>query len=102
MPPIIGIIGGSGLGQALLQEIRGDAHGPEAPFGPRSAPIVRATWHGLEIAFLPRHGNGHTFPPSAVPYRANIYALKALGVTTIIASGAVGSLREELRPGDLV
>jgi 5'-methylthioadenosine phosphorylase len=56
----------------------------------------------VEIAFLPRHGPSHSFPPTAVPYRANIYALKSLGVTHIIASGATGSLREEIRPRDLV
>jgi 5'-methylthioadenosine phosphorylase len=100
--PIIGLIGGTGLGRALRGEIAGEGREVETPFGPPSAPIVRGRWHGVEIAFLPRHGVHHTLCPSAVPYRANIYALKALGVTHILASGATGSLREELRPRDLV
>lgn len=99
---IIGLIGGTGLGQALQKEVRGKAVVIETPFGPPSGPIVRATWEGAEIAFLPRHGEGHLLGPTAVPYRANIFALKSLGVTHIIASGATGSLREEFRPRDLV
>lgn len=99
---IIGLIGGTGLGQALRSEIDGESRAVETPFGPPSAPIVRGVWEGVEIAFLPRHGPDHTLPPSAVPYRANIYALKSLGVTHILASGATGSLREEIRPRDLV
>ena len=86
----------------LLGEVRGERIEVDTPFGRPSAPIVRACWAGVEIAFLPRHGEGHTFSPTAVPYRANLYALKALGVTRIIASGATGSLREEIRPRDLV
>src|SRR5262249_47252660 len=58
-------------------------------------------WQGVEIIFLARHGPAHTLPPTAVPYRANIWALKSLGVTHIISSGATGSLREEIRPRDL-
>ncbi len=100
--PIIGIIGGTGLGQVLLGEVAGEPHLVDTPFGAPSAPITRACWAGVEIAFLPRHGQGHVLGPSAVPYRANIYALKALGVTRIIASGATGSLREDIRPRDLV
>jgi 5'-methylthioadenosine phosphorylase len=99
---IIGIIGGTGLGEALLREVSGESHEVDTPFGRPSGPVVRARWEGVEIAFLPRHGHGHTLCPTAVPYRANIYALKALGVTRIIASGATGSLREEIRPRDLV
>jgi 5'-methylthioadenosine phosphorylase len=99
---IIGLIGGTGLGHALAGEIRGEAVTVETPFGPPSAPITRGKWEGVEIAFLPRHGPSHTLGPSAVPYRANIYALKSVGVTRIIASGATGSLREEIRPRDLV
>ena len=100
--PIIGLIGGTGLGQALLGEIRGEAHEVQTPFGRPSSPITTGTWQGVDIAFLPRHGPHHTLCPSAVPYRANIYALKALGVSRILASGATGSLREEIRPRDLV
>lgn len=99
---IIGLIGGTGLGQALLKEVRGESIDETTPFGKPSAPIVRANWEGVEIAFLPRHGHGHLLGPTAVPYQANIYALKRVGVTHIIASGATGSLREEIRPRDLV
>ncbi len=100
--PIVGLIGGTGLGHALRGEIDGDSREVETPFGAPSAAVVRGRWQGVEIAFLPRHGVHHTLCPSAVPYRANIYALKSLGVTHILASGATGSLREELRPRDLV
>lgn len=99
---VIGIIGGTGLGQALLSEVRGERVEVGTPFGSTSAPIVRACWEGVEIAFLPRHGEDHTFCPTSVPYRANVYAMKSLGVTRILASGATGSLREEIRPRDLV
>ena len=99
---IIGLIGGTGLGQALAREVRGEAVDVETPFGRPSAPIIRGTWEGVEIAFLPRHGPAHTLGPTAVPYRANVFALKSVGVTRIMASGATGSLREEYRPRDLV
>lgn len=99
---IIGLIGGTGLGHALAKEVTGQAIEVDTPFGRPSAAIIRGRWEGVEIAFLPRHGPGHAFGPSAVPYRANIYALKSVGVTQIIASGATGSLREEIRPRDLV
>ncbi len=108
--PRIGIIGGSGLGNALLAAGAGDASAQVAdidtPFGKPSAPISLMQWPGegggIPIAFLARHGIGHTIPPSAVPFRANIYALKAVGCRWVIASGAVGSLREEIAPRDLV
>ena len=74
----------------------------ETPFGPPSAPVVLTRWQGVDIAILPRHGPGHVLNPTEVPYRANIYALKKLGVTHIVASGATGSLREDIHPGDLV
>lgn len=99
---IVGLIGGTGLGQVLLSEVKGDVHHVDTPFGKPSGPITRGNWEGIEIAFIPRHGPGHVFSPTAVPYRANIYALKHLGVTHIIASGATGSLREEIPPRDLV
>ncbi len=109
----IGIIGGSGLGNALGTEA-GQTVEVDTPFGKPSSPITLANWGGAEsasggatggwgeVAILQRHGIGHTLNPSAVPYRANIYALKSLGVTHILASGATGSLREEVAPGDLV
>ena len=99
--PIIGIIGGSGLGESLGEE-SGEKVTPETPFGPPSSPITLTTWEGVDIAILQRHGPGHVFNPSAVPYRANIFALKKLGVTHVIASGACGSLRENIKPGELV
>ncbi|HVP11183.1 MAG TPA: S-methyl-5'-thioadenosine phosphorylase [Phycisphaerae bacterium] len=99
---VIGLIGGTGLGEVLLREVKGKAVEVDTPFGRPSAPIVRAQWEGAEVAFLARHGPGHSIGPTAVPYRANIYALKAVGVTHIVASGATGSLREEFRPRDLV
>ena len=100
--PPIGLIGGSGLGRALASEVRGEPLHIDTPFGKPSGPIIRGHWEGADIAFLARHGEGHVLNPSAVPYRANIYALKSLGVQTIIASGATGSLREEMRPSELV
>lgn len=96
MQPIkIGLIGGSGLGQALLAQTSGTRHEVQTPFGPPSDAIVETQWAGLPVLFLSRHGSGHTFGPSQVPFRANIFALKQLGCTHVIASGAVGSLRDE-------
>ncbi len=99
---MIGIIGGSGLGEALGALGRGEAHDIDTPFGKPSAPIRTTEVDGVPVALLARHGEGHLLNPSRVPYRANIFALKKLGVTHILASGAVGSLREEIRPRDLV
>ena len=98
----VGIIGGTGLGELLAKEAGGNAVAVETPFGPPSSEPILATWEGVDVAFLSRHGSGHRFTPSEVPYRANIWALKKLGVSAIIASGATGSLREELEPGHLV
>jgi 5'-methylthioadenosine phosphorylase len=97
----IGLIGGSGLGEALATE-KGETVFVDTPFGPPSSPILSTRRHGVDLAILQRHGPGHVLNPSHVPYRANVFALKKLGVTHIIASGASGSLREEIRPGDLV
>jgi 5'-methylthioadenosine phosphorylase len=97
----IGIIGGSGLDAALGLE-QGSWREVDTPFGPPSGPILITHWDGLEVAILARHGPGHLYPPSFVPYRANIFALKALGVTHIVASGATGSLCEQVHPGELV
>ncbi len=99
---MIAVIGGTGLGEAFGQAEGGESIELDTPFGPPSAPLVRFNWEGQEAVFLNRHGQGHRHNPSLVPYRANIYALKELGVTTVVASGAVGSLREEFTPGDLV
>ena len=100
--PIIGIIGGTGLGEAFCGQTAGEQVLPETPFGQPSSPITLTQWEGQKIALLLRHGPGHTLNPSTVPYRANIFALKQLGVTHIIASGAVGSLREDVHPGELL
>ncbi|WP_428387116.1 S-methyl-5'-thioadenosine phosphorylase [Mucisphaera sp.] len=101
-PPIkLAVIGGSGLGDALAGE-NGRSHNIDTPFGPPSGPIIETEWSGTPVYLIQRHGPGHRFNPTAVPYRANIYALKSLGVTHIIASGAVGSLRESVAPGDLM
>jgi 5'-methylthioadenosine phosphorylase len=98
----VAVIGGSGLGEALGAGLRGRVVNADTPFGSPSDVIVETNWHGIDVAFLNRHGPGHILPPSRVNYRANIYALKAAGCTHVIASGAVGSLREHLRPRDLV
>lgn len=98
----IGIIGGTGLGDALTEQSQGQWQTFDTPFGAPSGPILTTTWESAPIAFLSRHGPGHLLNPSIVPYRANIHALKSLGVTHILASGATGSLREEIRPCDLV
>lgn len=97
----IGLIGGSGLGEAL-GSAAGERVSVATPFGPPASDIIMAQWHGVSIAILQRHGPGHIFNPTQVPYQANIFALKKVGVTHIIASGATGSLREQYRPRDLV
>lgn len=99
--PRIGIIGGTGLGEALSQR-GGETVRIDTPFGrPSSDPIVGALGD-TTVAFIARHGTGHRFNPSNVPYRANVWALKQLGVSAILASGATGSLRESIKPGHLV
>ncbi len=97
----VGIIGGTGLGDALAA-LGGEPVPIETPFGPPSDTPIVANWEGSDVAFISRHGAGHRLNPSVVPYRANIWALKELGVSSIIASGAVGSLREDIEPGHLV
>ncbi|HLL87904.1 MAG TPA: MTAP family purine nucleoside phosphorylase [Tepidisphaeraceae bacterium] len=99
----VGLIGGSGLGEALGAEA-GETrrHEVDTPFGRPSDAIVETRWADVPVFVLSRHGPGHTIPPSQLPFRANVFALKQLGVTHVIASGAVGSLREEFRPRDLV
>jgi 5'-methylthioadenosine phosphorylase len=100
-PLKVALIGGSGLGETFRAE-GAAAHEPDTPFGRPSAPIVEAELDGVRVLLLARHGPGHILPPAGVPYRANIFALKELGATHILASGAVGSLRDEYRPRDLV
>lgn len=97
----IGVIGGSGLYQMPgIEDI--ETRSIDTPFGRPSADIVVGTLRGKRVAFLPRHGAGHVLSPSSVPYRANIYALKSLGVRFVFAVNAVGSLREDYAPGHIV
>lgn len=97
----IAVIGGSGLYK--MPEITDKvAHVISTPFGHPSGEIVVGTLRGKRVAFLPRHGAGHIYTPTTVPYRANIYALKILGVRHIIGVNACGSLREEYAPGHIV
>lgn len=98
----VGVIGGSGLGDALCSQTKGQSVEVKTPFGPPSDKIITTEWKGTEVAILNRHGPGRSIPPSSVNYRANLYALKSLGCTHVIASCAVGSLRHEIRPKDLV
>ncbi len=98
----IGLIGGSGLADAMRAQAEGIRHEVETPFGRPSDAVIETAWDGLPVFFLSRHGAGHLLGPAQVPFRANIFAMKELGVTHIIASGAVGSLREEFKPRDLV
>jgi 5'-methylthioadenosine phosphorylase len=98
---VIGIIGGSGLYQidGLLDAAWRRV---DSPFGAASDEFCFGTLDGQQVVFLPRHGRGHELPPSAINFRANIDALKRCGVTVIVSLSAVGSLREDLTPGDFV
>ena len=99
--PVIGIIGGSGLYQIDgLSDVRWRR--VASPFGATSDEFCFGSLGGQPVVFLPRHGRGHALPPSAIGFRANIDALKRCGVTDIISLSAVGSLREDLMPGDFV
>ncbi len=96
----IGIFGGSGFyefADGSVEEITVDT-----PYGPPSDKIALMTVAGRQVAFLPRHGKHHTLPPHKVPYRANLWALKSLGVTRVLAPSAVGSLQASIAPGDFV
>jgi 5'-methylthioadenosine phosphorylase len=97
---LIGIIGGSGL-YAMEGLENKEERVIVTPFGFPSCAIILATYHGVRIAFLPRHGRTHSVTPTEVNYRANIWALKSLGVQYLISVTAVGSLRQELAPGSL-
>jgi 5'-methylthioadenosine phosphorylase len=98
----IGLIGGSGLGQVLSDASQGTRHEIDTPFGRPSDAIIETSWADVPVLVLSRHGPGHLLNPTQIPVRANIFALKQLGCTHILASGAVGSLREEFKPKDLV
>jgi 5'-methylthioadenosine phosphorylase len=98
---ITGVLGGSGLYDIEgLDEAR--AEEVSTPFGPPSGPVVSGRIGDAKLLFLPRHGAGHRLSPSEINYRANIFALKALGATRVLSVSAVGSLREGLAPGDFV
>jgi 5'-methylthioadenosine phosphorylase len=100
-PVRIGVIGGSGLYKMPQLEDVSERE-VSTPFGPPSGPITVGRLNGVRVAFVPRHGPGHIYLPSEVPYRANIYALKSLGVEYVIAVSACGSLREDYAPGEIV
>lgn len=97
----IGVIGGSGLyNMPDITDV--EQHSVDTPFGKPSGDIVVGNLGGKRVAFLPRHGAGHVLAPAAIPQRANIYALKSLGVRFIIAVNACGSLQEQYAPGHIV
>ncbi|HLA97205.1 MAG TPA: S-methyl-5'-thioadenosine phosphorylase [Anaerolineales bacterium] len=99
--PTLGIIGGSGLYNISgLEDIQ--EHDLQTPYGKPSAPIITGRLKGKQVAFLARHGIGHHISPSEIPFRANIYALKSLGVEQVVSISASGSLREDYAPGDMV
>ena len=95
----VAVIGGSGL-YALLDGA--ETHSIDTPYGSPSDEITVAEVGGRRVAFLPRHGADHRFPPHRIPYRANLWALRSLGVRQILAPCAVGGLRPELGPGTFV
>lgn len=99
--PVIGIIGGSGLYE-LDGLVEREWVTVPTPYGEPSDQLLRGRIDGQAVVFLPRHGRGHKLSPSELPFRANIYALKALGVTEVLSLSACGSLREELPPGMFV
>jgi 5'-methylthioadenosine phosphorylase len=96
---MIGVVGGTGFYE-FLEDARETA--PETPYGDPSAPLTIGSVDGIEVAFLPRHGRHHQFPPHLVPYRANLWALKEIGVDRIISPTAAGSLTPSYQPGHLV
>jgi 5'-methylthioadenosine phosphorylase len=98
---VLGVVGGSGIydlpGLSAVESVAVDT-----PFGAPSDAVVRGRLGETTLLFLPRHGRGHTTPPHAINYRANVCALKRLGATHLVSLSAVGSMREEIRPGDVV
>ncbi|MBI5434448.1 MAG: S-methyl-5'-thioadenosine phosphorylase [Planctomycetes bacterium] len=98
---VVGVIGGSGLyeidGLTDVREVQ-----LSTPFGSPSDAYICGTLHGVKMVFLPRHGRGHRISPSEINFRANIWGLKKLGVTRILSISAVGSMREDVHPGDFV
>jgi len=101
MPDILGVIGGSGLyemeGMNKVRRVR-----VRTPFGDPSDALVVGEIGGRTLAFLPRHGKGHRIPPSRINFRANIYAMKKIGARWLLSLSAVGSMKERIRPGDIL
>jgi len=97
---VIGVIGGSGFYTFFGPDARSVS--PDTPYGPPSGPITIGQVGSHEVAFLPRHGHRHEYPPHTVPYRANMWALRALGVRRVLGPCAVGSLTPDLGPGAIV
>jgi 5'-methylthioadenosine phosphorylase len=101
MAEVLGVIGGTGLydmpGLRDVERVR-----VQTPYGPPSDQVVLGTMHGVKMAFLPRHGVGHRFLPHEIPFLANTWALKSLGVTRVLSVSAVGSMKEDIHPGDIV
>lgn len=97
----LGIIGGSGLYDLPGLEDREERQ-ISTPFGDPSDSVITGTLHGVRMAFLPRHGRGHRIAPNELPFRANIHAMKQCGMDCVLGVSAVGSMREEIVPGDLV
>jgi 5'-methylthioadenosine phosphorylase len=95
----VGVFGGSGF-YRFLEEVQ--LVEVETPYGKPSDRVAVGVVGGVSVAFLPRHGSGHTLPPAAINYRANLWALRELGVTRVIAPTAAGSLQPHVRPGDFV
>jgi 5'-methylthioadenosine phosphorylase len=95
----IGVFGGSGF-YRLLEEV--EQLDVETPYGPPSDRVAVGWLEGIPVAFIPRHGARHTLPPAAINYRANLWAMKELGVSRVIAPSAAGSLQAHVRPGDFV
>ena len=95
----VAVIGGSGFYSFLDDP---EQHPVETPYGAPSAPVSVGTVAGRRVAFLPRHGPGHEYPPHLINYRANLWALRSLGVRQVLAPCAVGGLRPEVAPGDVV
>ena len=100
-PVRLGVIGGSGVYQ--MQGIEPVAeHAVATPFGAPSDAVVETTVEGRTVVFLPRHGRGHRLLPGEINARANVHALKQLGVTHVLAVSAVGIMQPQIRPGDMV
>jgi len=98
---VVGVIGGSGLYEIDgLEDVREQTL--STPFGAPSDAFIEGRLNGVRMVFLPRHGRGHLFTPSEINFRANIWGMKKLGVTRILSVSAVGSMREDIHPGDFV